>query len=94
MTDFRKEFKDFDDTVLIGIEEYGQLLGLTPGAMGQKRHHGELAEPCIQGGKVLRWRAGDVRTWLRSLAQDRRPAGAKKEGKRVGRPRQVEGTMA
>lgn len=91
MTDFRREFKDFDDAVLISIEEFGQLLGLTPGAMGQKRHYGELPEPCIQGGKVLRWRSGDVRDWLNKLKQDRRPdsvIGVGK-GKRLGRPRAI-----
>lgn len=89
MTDFRVLFKNLDDAALINIEEYGQLLGLTLGAMQQKRHHGELEEPAIQGGKVLRWRAGDVRTWLLKLHQDtRRPVGEEK--KRLGRPRGTE----
>lgn len=89
MTDFRVIFKNIDDAALINMEEYGQLLGLTLGAIQQKRHHGELAEPAIQGGKVLRWRAGDVRAWLLNLCKDtRRPDGAEK--KRLGRPRRTE----
>ena len=67
MSDFRSTFKTFDDSVLINLQEYGQLLDITPGAMSQRRHNGELAEPAIQGGKLLRWRVGDVRAWLKAL---------------------------
>ena len=86
MEDFRRVFKDLDDSALITIDEYGQLLGLTPAAMGQRRHTGKLAEPCIQGGKLLRWRAGYVRTWLRQLNQDSRKP-IEGPSRRLGRPR-------
>lgn len=88
MSEFRRTFKDLDDAVFIDIEEYGQLMGLTPLAMSQRRHLGILAEPAIQGGKVLRWRAGDVRAWLKQLNQDSRPAPGRPE-KRTGRPRRT-----
>ena len=84
--DFREKFKQFDDTCLITLDEYAQLLGTTGGAMAVKRCHGELAEPAIQGGKLLRWRAGDVREWLRQLTVDNRPE--RVQGLRKGgRPR-------
>lgn len=93
MDDFRRIFKDLDDSALIDIEEYGQLLGITPAAMAQRRHTGDLAEPCIQGGKLLRWRAGDVRAWLRELNQDtRKPAMG--PSRRLGRPRREAATRA
>ena len=87
MSDFRSTFRTFDDAVLINLEEYGQLLDITPGAMSQRRHAGELAEPAIQGGKLLRWRVGDVRAWLLALNQDSRPVPGQPQ-KRTGRPRQ------
>lgn len=93
MSDFRVVFKGLDDATLISIDEYAALMGLTPGAMAQKRHHGELAAPAIQGGKVLRWRAGDVRAWLLALNRDTRPA-QKDSGRRNGRPRQVKAEEA
>lgn len=87
MSDFRKEFKDFDDAALITLDEYAELLHITQTAAAQKRHAGDLAAPCIQGGKLLRWRAGDVRAWLSGLQQDRRPDPAQGASKRLGRPR-------
>jgi hypothetical protein len=87
MNDFRKDFKNFDDACLVNIEEYGQLMGVSPAGMAMKRHAGELAEPCMQGGKLLRWRCGDLRAWFTALNQDRRPDPAQGAGKRLGRPR-------
>lgn len=84
MSDFRIDFKNLDETALINIDEFAELMGLTPGALAQKRHLGELLEPCIQGGKVLRWRAGDVRQWLKELHQDHRS-----HSSRAGRPRKA-----
>ena len=86
MTEFRHQFKNLDDAVLIDTSEYGSLMGITGAAMSQRRHNGELAEPAIQGGKLLRWRAGDVREWLKQLNQDSRP-GPLTSSKRTGRPR-------
>ena len=43
MNDFRKDFKNFDDMCLVNIEEYGQLMGVSPAGMAMKRHAGELA---------------------------------------------------
>lgn len=86
MHDFRRNFRDFDDAVLISLDEFAVLIGVTPAAMAQMRHAGKLPEPAIQGGKLLRWRAGDARVWLKALNQDSRPApGA--PTKRSGRPR-------
>ena len=91
MDDFRKNFKDFDDACLIDASEYGQLMGgISTSAVLQKRFLGELAEPAIQGGKVLRWRAGDVRQWLKDLRKDTRPDPAAPQ-RRTGRPRKVIG---
>ena len=91
MDDFRVVFKNLDDAALIGIDEYAQLMGLTTGAMSQRRYQDELAAPAIQGGKVLRWRAGDVRAWLLALNQDTRAAQKESgNGKRRGRPRNDE----
>lgn len=87
MNDFRRTFKDLDDSVLIDIEEYGSLMGISLPGMNMRRHQGELAEPAIQGGKLLRWRAGDVRVWLKELNQDSRPALSCTLQKRTGRPR-------
>ena len=86
MNEFRRIFKDLDDSVLISLDEFAQLIGVTPGAMAQLRHAGKLPEPAIQGGKLLRWRAGDVRVWLKALNQDSRPAPGELT-KRTGRPR-------
>lgn len=86
--DFREKFKQLDDACLISLEEFAQLVGITPGALSVKRCHGELPTPAIQGGKLLRWRAGDVREWLRQLIIDKRPdrvLGMRKGG----RPRKI-----
>ncbi len=86
--DFRVVFATMDKSALINADELGQLLGKTRAAIYQIlcMESGQLPAPVFRQNRYVRWRAGDVRDWLESLAVAPVREIAGKE--RRGRPRQ------
>ena len=84
-SDFRKEFEKFSDDSLIDSLELAALLATDRTCLYVSLKKGQLVKPVIHRNRQIRWRAGDVREWLRSLA----PATARKVKvrKQMGRPR-------
>ena len=98
-TDIRIQFKHFDESVLIGIEEVRQLVGAnTTGAVYAAVYRGDLPAPMVQRNRQLRWSVGQIRHHLNQVEDDFRKRqidaaagqgqGQSTEGKkRFGRPR-------
>lgn len=63
--DFRVTFKLLDDDALIDAPEFSELCKITVGALHTRNYRGELPPASPRSGRHLRWRAGDVRTWMR-----------------------------
>jgi len=64
------------DDVMVGVQEVAALCDLAPITIQQRRTKG-LPAP-IPGPRRLRWRLGDIRTWIRGRAQQA-SAGRRKE---------------
>ena len=82
--DFRLTFKTMDDDALIDAEEFGQLLKVNKQGVYHRLHKKQLVNPVIHRNKQVRWKAGDVRAFLRGLCEVRE---VKPGAKRPGRPR-------
>lgn len=98
-TDIRIQFKHFDESVLIGIDDVRQLVGAaSAGAVYAAVYRGDLPQPLIKRNRQLRWSVGQLRCHLQTLENDfkkRQNDAASglgidptpKEKKRFGRPR-------
>ena len=98
-TDIRIQFKHFDASVLIGIDDVRQLVGAaSPGAVYAAVYRGDLPKPLIQRNRQLRWSVGQLRNHLQSVEEDFKqrqsdaaagqgPSQSPEEKKRFGRPR-------
>lgn len=84
MQDFRLTFKEMDDDALIDAEEFGQLLKVNKQGVYHRLHKKQLVAPVIHRNKQVRWKAADVRAFLRGLCEVRE---VKPGAKRSGRPR-------
>lgn len=98
-TDIRIQFKHFDASVLIGIDDVRQLVGAaSAGAVYAAVYRGDLPQPLIKRNRQLRWSVGQIRTHLQQIEEDfkqRQSDGIAGQGpdpspqgkKRFGRPR-------
>lgn len=82
--DFRLTFKQMDDDALLDADEFGQLLKINKQGVYHRLHKKQLVMPVIHRNKQVRWKAADVREFLRSLCEVRE---IKPGAKRPGRPR-------
>ena len=82
--DFRLTFKQMDDDALLDADEFGQLLKINKQGVYHRLHKKQLVKPVIHRNKQVRWKAADVREFLRSLCEVRE---IKPGAKRPGRPR-------
>lgn len=71
MADNKKD-RDYDlaaklskagDDLMVGVEEVAAVMGLSPITVRQRRLAGMPAP--LGGVRTLRWRLGDIRTWMR-----------------------------
>lgn len=67
---FRANFKNIDDAVMLGYEHLAALTGTTLAAMRQAGSKKKLPEPAIRSNKLVRWTAGQIREWLNELAKE------------------------
>lgn len=67
---FRANFRNIDDTVMLGYEHLAALTGTTLAAIRQAGSKRKLPQPAIQSNKLVRWTAGQIRGWLNELAMD------------------------
>jgi hypothetical protein len=51
------------DDLMVGVEEVAAVMGLSPITVRQRRLAG-MPSP-LAGIRALRWRLGDIRTWMR-----------------------------
>lgn len=88
--DFRVAFAQMDGAALLTPDEFGELIGKTRNAIYHIlcRDPAALPTPVFRQNRYVRWRASDVRDWIKNLpsAQPREIA----EKPRRGRPRQAE----
>ena len=82
--DFRLTFKQMDDDALLDADEFGQLLKINKQGVYHRLHKKQLVKPVIHRNKQVRWKAADVREFLRSLCEVRE---IKPGANRPGRPR-------
>lgn len=67
------------DDLMVGVDEVAALMGLSAGTIRQRRLDG-LPQP-LAGVRALRWRLGDIRTWMRSRAPVTTPASPRRRGR-------------
>lgn len=63
--DFRVTFKLLDNDAFIDAPELAQLFKINVGALYTRHYRSELPPASPRSGRHLRWRAGDVRAWMR-----------------------------
>ena len=67
---FRREFGELDDAVLIGPAQLAAVIGaVSVGAVYVSLARGALPEPLIRENRKLRWSVGQVRAHVGELAQ-------------------------
>ena len=49
--------------IVIGVEEFAQLMGVTPRTIWRWDSTGKVPEPVRPGGAV-RWRLADIKKWI------------------------------
>lgn len=86
LDDFRRSFRDFDDSVLITPTQWAALCGQTRGSVYTARARGHLPTPVVDSNRCLRWTAGQYREWAKNLA------GASPLSRPAGRPRKAADT--
>jgi predicted DNA-binding transcriptional regulator AlpA len=80
---FKKNFKELDDSVLISPEQWSALTGQSRASVYSACSRELLPAPVIKRNRLVRWTAGQYRAWTRGLA-DAPTARVKPAG---GRPR-------
>lgn len=80
--DFRILFDRLSDEQQIGIGEFAQLLETSGRALYMRRYKGLVPEPLDLGVKLLRWRVGDVRAWMKGLGHAQAPAKVERRGRK------------
>lgn len=101
--DIRIEFKNFDQAVLLGVDDVKQIIGAKSAASVYAQvYRGDLPEPLIKKNRQLRWSVGQLREHLQGLDNDfrkRQSEGAAASGdevppatssKRIGRARDAD----
>lgn len=69
--DVRIEFKNFDSSVLLGVEDVRQIIGAkNAAAVYAQVYRGDLPEPLIKKNRQLRWSVGQMRGHLQALHDD------------------------
>ena len=67
---FRREFGELDDAVLIGPAQLAAVIGaVSVGAVYVSLARGALPEPLIRENRKLRWSVGQVRAHVGELAE-------------------------
>lgn len=85
MGDFRRDFDKFSDDALVNPLELAELLSTDRSCLYGELRKGRLVKPVIHRQRQIRWRAGDIRDWLRNLGSA--PALVRSGYARMGRPR-------
>lgn len=67
MGDFRRDFDEFSDDALVNALELAELLGTDRSCLYGDLRKGRIVKPVIHRQRQIRWRAGDIRDWLRNL---------------------------
>jgi predicted DNA-binding transcriptional regulator AlpA len=73
--EIKKTFDSLSEDILLDTHQTGAVLGVSVAALKVWRqaaqHGGPLRgpKPLIVGGSLVRYRAGDIREWLRTLAK-------------------------
>ena len=86
---YRSNFKCLDNAVLVGYEHLAALTGIPKASLYSMKCHGELPSPVIERNRLVRWTAGQIRTWIDELAKvaATRQDDAAEKSPRIGRPR-------
>lgn len=90
--DVRVEFKNFDDAVLLGVDEVRQLIGAkSAGSVYAALYRHDLPEPIIRKNRQLRWSVKQMREHLQEIEDDFKKRQIEEVGvhrpKRAGRSR-------
>lgn len=67
MGDFRRDFDKLSDDALVNALELAELLSTDRSCLYGELRKGRIVKPVIHRQRQIRWRAGDIRDWLRSL---------------------------
>lgn len=67
---FRVNFKNMDDSVMLGYEHVAALTWTTVAAARQAGSQGKLPHPVIKSNKLVRWTVGQIRAWVNGLSQE------------------------
>ena len=78
--EFRRRFKELDDSVLICPAEWAALSRQSRASVYTARTRGLLPSPVMEKNRLVRWTAGQYRDWARALTEPT-------SGARGGRPR-------
>ncbi|WP_092969843.1 AlpA family transcriptional regulator [Ralstonia sp. NFACC01] len=89
ISDFRVAFAQMDGAALLTPDEFGELIGKTRNAIYHIlcRDPAALPTPVFRQNRYVRWRASDVRDWIKNLPTTQPREIADKP--RRGRPRQA-----
>jgi predicted DNA-binding transcriptional regulator AlpA len=71
MNDLRiSKFDDLPDSALISAKEIMTLTGRSRTSLWRDVLHGNLADPVLLGNRTVKWRASDVRQFLKGFLGD------------------------
>lgn len=87
--DFRAASATFDDAALVGPLEVAALMGGSDDFILRWRKEGKLPPAAIVANRLIRWRLGTIREWLKSLEAEHQGPVPRETKNLRGRPRKV-----